>query len=273
MLRRALVGLFLLLGFISMFAAGPLFWLNNDFSSADKVGRLASEMLERQPVADGLAFALTQQVISDRPDLVKYDDEIESATDEIIASSAFASTFRLAVETSYTTMMDDDLAQLVLNLAPEVTATFDRIRALSPQAAEVLPDPGSVGVLVLADRDQIPPVWKFDNLAGPASAASILISLGCFVVAGILAKRPPQVLVAFGLSAVTCGILTLVALSLTRSAPVDSITVEQYRDAAHSAWDVLFSSLVAQSWMMAAAGLAAAALGLGLSGFSGDVRR
>ena len=78
---------------------------------------------------------------------------------------------------------------------------------------------------------------------------------------------------AFGLSAVISGILTLVALSIVRSASIDSIAVEQYRDAAHAGWDVLFSSLVAQSWMLAAAGLAAAALGLGLSGFSGDVRR
>ncbi|MBP7929054.1 MAG: hypothetical protein KAZ88_00085 [Acidimicrobiia bacterium] len=273
MLRRVLVGLFVLLGFAAMFAAGPLFWLNNDFSNADKVGDLATEMLERQPVADGLAYALTQQVITDRPVLERYGDQIESATEEIVESPAFTSTFRAAVEVSYNTMMDDDLAQLVLNLAPEVNSTFDRIRALSPEAADMLPDPGTVGVLTLADRDQIPPIWKLDNIAGPAAAGSILVSLASFLIAGILAKRPTRILVAFGLSAVISGILTLVALSIVRSASIDSIAVEQYRDAAHAGWDVLFSSLVAQSWMLAAAGLAAAALGLGLSGFSGDVRR
>jgi len=248
----------LVAGWLLVPLAGLGVWTQRVVLDTDEFTALSDDLLERDEVRDALAFEIVQEVERTRPGFSQSGVPVEALISDALATPEFRGLFREANRRVHDQLVDGEDA-LTLDLDPALTLVAERVGEVAPEVADQFPSTEEFGEIVLVQRGQAPYVWIGAEAARWGSLIAIILSFGMLALAIALAERRGFTLGIAGVGVVVASVVF--ALLVTGAQAYASRWVPEGADRAgfDATWDVIESSLLVQTLLVALVGVAAAA--------------
>jgi hypothetical protein len=258
-LGRGVVPL-LVAGWLLVPLAGLGFWTQRVVLDTDEYTALSDDLLEREEVRDALAFEIVQEAERTRPGIRQSGVPIAPLVSDALGTLEFRGLFRDANGRVHDQLVDGEDA-LSLDLDPALGVVTEEVRQVAPDVADQFPSPEEFGEIVLVRRRQAPYLWIGAEAARWGSLAAIVLSLGLLALAVALARRRALTLGVAGVGVVTVSALFLLLVTGAQAYAARWIAEDVDRAGFNATWDVIESSLLVQTLLIALIGVAAAAAG------------
>jgi hypothetical protein len=247
-------------GWLLVPLAGLGVWTQRVVLDTGEFTALSDDLLEREEVRDALAFEIVQEVERTRPGVTQSGVPVEELVSGALATPEFRVLFRDANGRVHDQLVDGEDA-LSLDLDPALAVVTEEVRQVAPDVADQFPSAEEFGEIVLVERGQAPYVWIGAEAARWGSLVAIAVALGLLGLAVALADRRALTLGVAGVGVVVASVLF--ALLVTGAQAYASRWVPEGADRAgfDATWDVIESSLLVQTLLVALVGVAAAAAG------------
>lgn len=259
MLGRGVIPL-LVVGWLLVPLAGLGIWTQRVVLDTDEFTALSDDLLEREDVRDALAFEIVQEVERTRPGATRSGVPVEALISDALATPEFRELFRDANGQVHDQLVDGEDA-LALDLDPALVIVTEQVRQVAPDVADQFPSPAEFGEIVLMERGQAPYVWIGAEAARWGSLIAIILSLGMLALAVALADRRGLTLGIAGTGVVVASVLFALLVTGAQAYAARWVPEGADRGGFNATWDVIESSLLVQTLLVALVGVAAAAAG------------
>jgi hypothetical protein len=258
--RSGLAILFLVLGCLLVPVADVGIWTQRVVLDTDQFTSLSDNLLRRDDVRGALATAVLEELEQSQPQIRPVRGVLEPAVRDLMATQQFAQIFHDEIERLHGQLVNDG-DRLSLNFDPALALITDRISAVDPGAAALVPSGDAFGEVVLVQRDQAPYLWGGVEVARWVSIIAIAAMIVLLGLGVALARRPALALGAAGLGVALASVAVAVILSGAQAYTAHWIRVGAYRDGFRVTWDVVAGDLRAQTLLIGIVGVAAAVIG------------
>ncbi|HUF84540.1 MAG TPA: hypothetical protein VMQ81_08120 [Acidimicrobiia bacterium] len=235
-------------------------WTQRVVLEADEFTALSDDLLEREEVRDALAFEIVQEVERTRPGVTQSGVPVEALVSEALATPEFRGLFRDANGRVHDQLTEGGDA-LTLDLDPALAVVTAEVRQVSPEVADQFPSAEEFGEIVLVQRNQAPYVWIGVEAARWGSLIAVILALGLLALAVAIADRRGLTLGIAGAGVVVASVLFALSVTGAQAYAARWVPDGPNRAGFEATWDVIESSLLVQTLLVALVGVAAAAAG------------
>jgi hypothetical protein len=261
-MRGFLAGFLALVGLVLLPFAALGVWTQRELLPTEPFTDLASDVVNEPAVQSSLAQRLTDEIVTQAPQIGAGRVVVQIAVGQVLRSEQFDQAFRASVGDMHNQLeRGDDQLRLDLNaLLPVVEA---QVAQVNQQLANAIPS-GGLPAITVVTRDDVPELWTGVQIGREASWAIPVLCLVVLVAAVLVAERRSTMLIVVGLGVlvVAAALVLLVRFGrepLSRVVGSD-VTVEAF----DAGYDVVTSTFVTQTLVLAALGAVAALGGVAL---------
>jgi len=258
-LGRGVVPL-LVAGWLLVPLAGLGFWTQRVVLDTDEFTALSDDLLEREEVREALAFGIVQEVERTRPGVGQSGVPVEALISDALGTPEFRGVFRDANRRVHDQLVDGEDA-LSLDLDPALALATEQVAQVAPDVAAQFPSAEEFGEIVLIERGQAPYVWAGATAARWGSLVAIALAIGLLGLAVVLAERRGLTLGIAGVGVVLASMLFALVVTAAQAYTARWVPNAINRAGFNATWDVIESSLLVQTLLVALVGVAAAAAG------------
>ncbi len=232
---------------------------------SDQLANRATAALQDESVRALVAQQITDElVLANNSDLLAARPLIQSVTEGVVGSSAFASLFRFGVRDVHRSLFDDSADTLTLAVADVGTVVSAALEQVRPSLAS---DVRSSGPVKLVSRNIGSVSSDLGYVAERARLLGVFLALLSAVLAIgaiALAADRRRAVVRLGVGIAVTGIALIVGLDIARSLAVASVEGPDEQAAAGAVWDAFLGDLRTIGWLVGGIGavLAGAATSL-----------
>jgi hypothetical protein len=259
-LGRGVVVPLLVAGCLVVPVADLAVWTQRVVLDTDEFTALSDDLLEREEVREALAFEIVQQVERTRPGVTQGGVPVEQLVSGALGTAEFREQFRVAIGRVHDQLVDGEDA-LTLDLDPALVLVTEEVRQVAPDVADQFPSAEEFGELVLVERGQAPYVWIGAEAARWGSLGAIVVALLLLGLAVALAERRGLTLGIAGVGVVVASVLFALLVTGAQAYAARWVPESTTRAGFEASWDVIESSLLVQTLLVALVGVAAAAAG------------
>ena len=211
----------------------------------------ATKALERQAVRQALAREIVNQAEKEIPAASKYDAELETAAEQIIATAQFRRIFRTGVRDIHRFAFDDRDTQLLLDLFEVGSPLRRQLDEAAPGLAAQIPAGFDARVAeVSEDVDRfMADLRDFSERAGGIADVTLTIGLICLALSLLLSPERFRALIRVGWLMAALGLIYIVAYYVGRWLVSSEPNTEAGQDAVKDIWDALLGGL--RDWNLA----------------------
>jgi len=236
------------------------FWTQRIVLDTDEFTALSDDLLEREEVRDALAFGIVQEVERTRPGVGQSGVPVEALISDALGTPEFRGLFRDANRRVHDQLADGEDA-LSLDLDPALALATEQVAQVAPAVAAQFPSAEEFGEIVLIERGQAPYVWAGATAARWGSLVAIALAIGLLGLAVVLAQRRGLTLGIAGVGVVLASMLLVLLVTAAQAYTARWVPNAINRAGFNATWDVIESSLLVQTLLIALVGVAAAAAG------------
>lgn len=269
----------------ALFVGNLAFWVRDDLYDTAKVEAKTERLVGSSDLQQVVTTLLVDRVV--KPAVAKADDSVPSIlsplTDRLDAASVDLATKAIdkAVSSQTTQEIATRLAaevnqQLVAGTGPVTLEPSQLLAIAAPSLTDNrvvtkivdVADSSGCCLIVLAQRDQLPFVWRHVDAIRLAGLVLPLFAAAAGVAALVIARRRARLVLVLGAGTILAGVATLVPLWAGSHWGVDHVvgaddpSTTLVRQAARAAFAVTDEALRRQSWGLVLAGVVLVVVGI-----------
>ncbi|WP_270023694.1 hypothetical protein [Solirubrobacter phytolaccae] len=225
---------------------------------ADRFADRASATLADADVRAVVAQEVTDRIVLERAsELTAARPLIETATADIVGSTAFRQVFRAGVVDVHRALLGRQESTATLTVADAGTIVAEGLRHAPPGVARHVRATGHVPVIDVGSR-----TGDLARSARDLGQLAVALPLLVLVLAGAglgLARDRRRAVFRLGAGAAAAGLAVILGAAAARGYVLGKVTGETDRAAATAVWDDFLGDLNAWAWLLAGAGAVTAA--------------
>lgn len=253
MIRGVIAAVCCIVAPVLLVTAGVIMWANRTVLDSGHVAREVDVAVGDPQVRGSLLDAVSARL--------PQDPAVQAAArptlEEVVDTPVFRNALSNAVRTTHATLVDGDDPQVLLDLTDYVDELQAEVATIDPVAAQQIP-PGTTLQLLIAERTQLPAVWRVTAALRRVAPALIVLGISFAALGLVLAHRRGRWLGIAGLIGALMAIVLWIVVSIAEDTAVGAISDADLRAAGEDIVSRLTSGLSTQ--LLAMAGIGAVAI-------------
>jgi hypothetical protein len=242
---------------VLLVTAGVIMWANRTVLDSGHVAREVDVAIGDPEVSDALIDAVTNRLPQDP----SVQAAARATLERVVETPIFRNALSNAVLTAHAALVTGDEPQVLLDLTDYLDELTAEVAAIDPVAAQLIPPTTSLQLL-LAERTELPTVWRVTAAMRRVAPALIVLGISFAALGLVLARRRGRWLGIAGLLAALTAIGLWFATNVASDTAVDTISDPDLRLAGDDIVTRLTSGLSTQ--LLAMAGIGAVAIAAAL---------